>query len=57
MKEIIDDILIITYEKGCYDHSLLMVARKLNGGQIEILKTFQQDEADDVYKQLIGDKE
>ena len=56
MKEIIDDILIVTYEKGYYDHSLLMVARKLNGGQIEILKTFQQNEADDMYKKLIGDK-
>lgn len=49
-----EDVLIIDYEKGVYGHSCLAIARKLNGGKIEVIKELYNDEADDMYAKLIG---
>lgn len=52
----IEDVLTIAYE-GKYknDISLLMVTRN-NGSDMEILKVFTEEEADELYKKLTGTK-
>lgn len=53
-KKPIEDVLTIAYEEGyCVNTSLLMVSRKEQDG-MKILKVFTEDEADDLYKKLIG---
>lgn len=48
----IEDLLTIAYEEGYNgDISLLMVSR---ANPIKILKVFKDDEADELYKKLIG---
>jgi len=51
-----EDVLTIAYE-GEYlnDISILMVSRKADKG-LEIVNVFEKEEADELYKKLIGIK-
>lgn len=55
-KKPIEDLLTVSYEEGCKgDISLLMVSRLNRDGSMKILKLFKEDEADELYKRLIGE--
>lgn len=56
VKKPIEDILTVSYEEGYNgDISLLMVSRiNREDGSMKILKLFKEDEADELYKNLIG---
>ena len=52
-----EDVLTIAYEEAYLkDVSMLIVIRKTNDSDTEIVKVFTEDEADDMYKKLIGGK-
>ena len=53
-KKPIEDVITVSYEEGYNgDISLLMVSRKDQTG-MRILKVFKEDEADELYRKLIG---
>ena len=53
----IEDVLTIAYEKAYLeDISVLMITRKTNDGGMEIVKVFTEEEADNMYKKLIGEE-
>ena len=55
VKHPIEDVITVSYEeeyKG--DISLLIVSRKDHTG-MKILKVFKEDEADELYRKLIGE--
>lgn len=53
-KRPIEDLLTIAYEEGYNgDISLLMVSR---ANPLKILKVFKEDEADELYRKLTGER-
>ena len=56
VKKPIEDLLTVSYEEEYNgDISLLMVSRiNREDGSMKILKLFKEDEADELYKNLIG---
>lgn len=55
VKRPIEDVISVSYEEGYNDDiSLLMVTRKDSAG-MKILKVFKEDEADELYRKLIGE--
>ena len=48
-----EDVLTVAYEKAYLnDISMLVISRKTNDGDIEIVKVFTRDKADDIYAKL-----
>ena len=55
IKHPIEDIVTVAYEEGYNgDIPILMVSRKDQTG-MKILKVFKEDEADELYRKLVGD--